>query len=140
MAEGCGMTRGKGAAPLPDLDDEELKRRLAPLADAALPAGQGRGSPSRVPPHSLPAAPAPMPVPLLPIVPPVPVPAPRLPAAKPPRKGIEFLLPETVVTEIKTRAAQRGVTATTLLLELLRDAGYSVTEADFTDLRRLPRR
>ena len=79
-----------------------------------------------------------MPVPLLPIVPPVP--APRPPAAKPPRKGIEFLLPETVVTEIKTRAAQRGVTATILLLELLRDAGYPVTEADFTDLRRLPRR
>jgi hypothetical protein len=134
------MTRGKGAAPLPDLDDEELKRRLAPLADAALPAGQGRGSPSRVPPPSPPAAPAPMPVPLLPIVPPVPVPAPRPSAVKPPRKGIEFLLPETVVTEIKTRAAQRGVTATILLLELLRDAGYPVTEADFTDLRRLPRR
>ena len=134
------MTRGKGAAPLPDLDDEELKRRLAPLADAALPAGQGRGSPSRVFPPSPPAAPAPMPVPLLPIVPPVPAPVPRPPAAKPPRKGIEFLLPETVVTEIKTRAAQRGVTATILLLELLRDAGYPVTEADFTDLRRLPRR
>ena len=134
------MTRGKGAAPLPDLDDEELKRRLAPLADAALPAGQGRGSPSRVSLPSPPATPAPMPVPLLPIVPPVPVPAPRPPAAKPPRKGIEFLLPETVVTEIKTRAAQRGVTATILLLELLRDAGYPVTGADFTDLRRLPRR
>ena len=134
------MTRGKGAAPLPDLDDEELKRRLAPLADAALPAGQGRGSPSRVPPPSLPSPLAPMPDPLLPIVPPIPVPAPRLPAAKPPRKGLEFLLPETVVTEIKTRAAQRGVTATILLLELLRDAGYPVTEADFTDLRRLPRR
>ncbi len=132
------MTRGKGAAPLPDLDDEELKRRLAPLADAALPAGQERGSPSRVPPPSPPAAPASMPVPLLPIVSPVPVP--RSPAVKPPRKGIEFLLPETVVTEIKTRAAQRGVTATILLLELLRDAGYPVTEADFTDLRRLPRR
>jgi hypothetical protein len=126
--------------PLPDLDDEELKRRLAPLAGAALPAGQGRGNPSPVPPPSSPAAPTPMPAPLLPIVPPVPVPAPRPPAAKPPRKGIEFLLPETVVTEIKTRAAQRGVTATILLLELLRDAGYPVTEADFTDLRRLPRR
>jgi len=132
------MTRGKGAAPLPDLDDEELKRRLAPLADAALPAGQGRGSPSRVLPPSPPTPLAPMPAPLLTIVPPVP--APGLPAAKPPRKGIEFLLPETVVTEIKTRAAQRGVTATILLLELLRDAGYPVTEADFTDLRRLPRR
>jgi hypothetical protein len=134
------MTRVKGATPLPDLDDEELKRRLAPLADAALPPGQGRGSPSRVPPPSPPAAPAPMPVPFLPIVPPVPVPASRPPAVKPPRKGIEFLLPETVVTEIKTRAAQRGVTATILLLELLQDAGYPVTEADFTDLRRLPRR
>ncbi len=134
------MTRGKGTAPLPDLDDEELKRRLAPLTNAALPAGQGRGVPSPVPAPSPPAASAPMPFPLSPIVAPVAVPAQRPLAAKPPRKGIEFLLPETVVTEIKTRAAQRGVTATILLLELLRDAGYPVTEADFTDLRRLPRR
>ncbi len=96
---------------LPDLDDAEMKRRLQPLADAVLP------------------------------------PAPRsadMPAsassARRPRKGIEFLLPEPVVTEIKMRAAQRGTSATILLLELLQENGYPVTPEDFTDLRKVPRR
>ncbi len=93
-------------APLPDLSDEDIKRRLEPLAAQVLP--------SRGPT--------------------------KAPAAKPPRKGIEFLLPEPVVTELKTRAAQRGITATTLIMELLQREGYPVTEADFTDLRKQPRR
>lgn len=104
--------------PLPDLDlnDDELRRRLDPLS-ATLPAGQARGGATPV------------------------VTAVRAaPPAKPPRRGIEFLLPDMVVTEIKTRAARRGVTATILLLELLREAGYPVVEADFTDLRKQPRR
>jgi hypothetical protein len=110
--------------PLPDLDlnDDELRRRLDPLS-AALPAGQARGV----------TAPAPAPAPVVAAVR-------AAPPAKPPRRGIEFLLPDAVVTEIKTRAARRGVTATILLLELLREAGYPVVEADFTDLRKQPRR
>jgi len=60
--------------------------------------------------------------------------------AKPKRQKVEFLLPEPVVLEIKTRAARRQISGTTLLLEVLRDAGYPVTEADFVDLRKLPRR
>lgn len=104
--------------PLPDLDlnDDELRRRLDPLS-ATLPAGQARG-----------------------VAAPVVAAVRAAPLAKPPRRGIEFLLPDTVVTEIKTRAARRGVTATILLLELLREAGYPVVEADFTDLRKQPRR
>jgi hypothetical protein len=118
------MSKSKGA-PLPDLDDDELVRRLQPLAESVLPPGQGRG-------RGAPPAEAPVASP--------PKPAAAAPVAKPPRTGIEFLLPEAVVTDIKTRALQRGVTATVLLLEVLRDAGYPVTDADFTDLRKLPRR
>jgi len=125
------MTARKGAAVLPDLGDDELVRRLQPLADAVLPAGQGRGGPPAAPPADT-SAPRPLtPTPVAPLA--------TVPA-KPPRKGIEFLLPEAVVTEIKTRALQRGLSATVLLLEVLRDAGYPVTEADFTDLRKLRRR
>lgn len=59
---------------------------------------------------------------------------------KPKRQKTEFLLPEPVVLEIKTRAARRQISATTLLLEVLRDAGYPVTKEDFVDLRKLPRK
>jgi hypothetical protein len=93
------------------MDDAEMKRRLQPLADAVLPrAPKAVESP------------------------------PPVRGSKPPRKGIEFLLPEPVVTEIKMRAAQRGVSATLLLLELLQANGYPVTPEDFTDLRKTPRR
>ena len=51
------------------------------------------------------------------------------------RKGIEFMLPEAVILALKTRAAQRGVSATVLMLEVLRDAGFPVEPADFIDLR-----
>jgi hypothetical protein len=102
------------APVLPDVDDEAFRAKLAPLAQAVLPA----------------AAPA---LALNPVVTSNP---PRPRPQKPPRKGIEFLLPELVVTELKTRAAQRGVTATVLLMELLQQNGYPVTEADFTDLRK----
>lgn len=106
---------------LPEIDDDELKRRLAPLADETLPPSQTRGEGRAPPPAPMGTLPAP-------------------PPAKPPRKGIEFLLPAAVVTEIKTRAAQRGTSATLLLLELLEREGYPVTAADYLDLRRQPRR
>ena len=96
---------------LPDLDDAEMKRRLQPLADAVLPQTTRHTD---------------MPT--------------SMQGARRPRKGIEFLLPEPVVTEIKMRAAQRGISATTLLLELLQANGYPVTSDDFTDLRKVPRR
>ena len=103
----------KAPPSLPDIldDDAAFKARMAPLAERILPQ---------------------------PIFQPPP-PPPVLKTRKPPRKGIEFLLPEPVVTELKTRAAQRGVTATILLMELLQREGYPVTEADFTDLRKLRR-
>jgi hypothetical protein len=125
---------------LPDINDDELKRRLAPLTASILPAGAPRLPTASPAPAPAPAAEPPAivqapPPPVIVAAPPTPA-----PAARPPRKGIEFLLPERVVGEIKMRAAQRGISATILLLELLRDAGYPVVEADFTDLRKAPRR
>lgn len=99
--------------PIPDIDDEVLKRQLRPLAEQVLPPSAGQ-------PHRSPPAPSAV--------------------VKSPRKGIELLLPETVVIEIKTRAAARGVSASVLILELLRDSGYPVVDADFIDLRKAPRR
>jgi hypothetical protein len=110
--------------PLPDLDDQALIRRLEPLKARVLP-----GAASVPPPVSI-AAPPPPAGPALP----------RPFTERRPRKGIEFLLPEPIVTEIKTRVAQRGVSATILLLEMLRDAGYPVLDDDFLDLRKTPRR
>ncbi len=99
--------------PLPDIEDSdaEFRARLAPLAERVLPRGAVNAPPS----------------------------LPSKPPSKPPRKGIEFLLPEPVVTALKTKAAQRGVTATVLLMELLQREGYPITKADFTDLRKVRR-
>jgi hypothetical protein len=52
----------------------------------------------------------------------------------------EFLMPEPVRMEMRIRAAKRGISASKLLLEILRDAGYPVSDADFVDLRKLPRK
>jgi hypothetical protein len=96
--------------PLPDLDDAALAERLRPL-ETVLPGRRSLSTPSPV------AAPT-----------------------KPPRQGMEFLLPVPVIRQLKAHAAERGVSATVLLLEILRDAGYPVTEADFLDLRRITRK
>lgn len=136
-------------APLPDIDDEVFKQRLAPLARAVLPAvsggtptdedtGQPRDRDNGIPdvrtsgsqesvevetraPAVLEAAPAPRPT-------------------RGPRRGVEFLLPERVVIALKTEAAQKGTSMSVRVLEVLRDAGYPVTDQDFIDLRKLPRR
>ena len=138
-------------AALPDIDDEVFKQRLAPLARAVLPAGSERGTldiasgnpESRkaddpgvrhagIPEErrgelvtSQKAAPAV-------------VGAPR--PARGPRRGVEFLLPEQVVIALKTEAAQRGTSMSVRVLEILRDAGYPVSDQDFIDLRKLPRK
>ena len=61
-------------------------------------------------------------------------------AARGPRKGVEFLLPDRVVQALRMAAAQDGVTMSVKLLEVLRNAGYPVIDEDFIDLRRLPKR
>jgi hypothetical protein len=64
----------------------------------------------------------------------------RTRAARGPRKGVEFLLPDRVVQALRVAAAQDGVTMSVKLLEVLRTAGYPVIDEDFVDLRRLPKR
>jgi len=140
----------KAPTPLPDIDDEAFRAKLAPLAKAILPpqgkAGEGsptthegrvvdiaavRDAAEATATRAAPALFEPSPAPGA-------APAPR--PAKPPRKGMEFLLPEAVVRQLKTEAAARGVSATVILMELLRDAGYPITDDDFLDLRKEPRR
>jgi len=60
--------------------------------------------------------------------------------ARGPKKGVEFLLPERIVAALKVAAAQEGTSMTVKVLEALRAAGYPVSDADFVDLRKLPRR
>ncbi len=135
------MSAKRSSAAIPDLDDVTLAEQLAPLK-AMLP-GSRQALPDSPPPSLPPALSA-----ADPVGPPAPSPAaaeelqtlPRPVQERRPRKGIEFLLPEPIVTEIKTRAAQRGVSATILLLGMLRDVGYPVLDEDFLDLRKTPRR
>ena|SRR5579872_2150600 len=61
-------------------------------------------------------------------------------AARGPKKGVEFLLPERVVSALKIAAAKDGTSMSVKVLEALRDAGYPITTADFVDLRKLPKR
>jgi len=61
-------------------------------------------------------------------------------AARGPKKGVEFLLPARVVSALKVAAAQEGTSMTVKVLEALRAAGYPITDADFVDLRKLPKR
>lgn len=139
------------AATLPDIDDEVFKERLAPLARAVLPAGPERTSP-RVDGNSLAERGAggsdsrhagisdirndelgTSQMPVLPTVA-------ALRPTRGPRRGVEFLLPEQVVIALKTEAAQRGTSMSVRVLEILRNAGYPVSDQDFIDLRKLPRK
>jgi hypothetical protein len=61
-------------------------------------------------------------------------------AARGPKRGVEFLLPERVVSALKVAAAKDGTSMSVKVLEALRDAGYPITTADFVDLRKLPKR
>ncbi len=138
-------------ATLPDIDDEVFKERLAPLARAVLPTGPERTSPridgknpaernagssesryagtSDIRDNELGAS-------QILVLPTVATPRPT----RAPRRGVEFLLPEQVVIALKTEVAQRGTSMSVRVLEILRDAGYPVTDEDFIDLRKLPRK
>jgi hypothetical protein len=56
------------------------------------------------------------------------------------KKRFEYLIPERVGRALAEDAAARGVSATTRLLEVLRDAGYPVIQEDMIDLRKMPKR
>ena len=64
----------------------------------------------------------------------------RVEAARGAKRRFEYLIPERVGRALATDAAARGVSATTRLLEILRDAGYPVIQEDLVDLRKMPKR
>lgn len=104
--------------PLPDIEDsdEALAARLRPLVAAVVPGGAALPPPPEPPRRGRPPK------------------APKVP--KPPRSQIELLLPNAVIAKLKAEAFKRNISTTTRVLEILRDAGYPVTKADFQDNRR----
>lgn len=64
----------------------------------------------------------------------------RIEAARGTKRRFEYLIPERVGRALASDAATRGISATTRLLEVLRDAGYPVIREDLIDLRKMPKR
>jgi hypothetical protein len=57
-----------------------------------------------------------------------------------PKRRFEYLIPQRVGEALAKDAARQGKSATVLLLEVLRDAGYPVIPEDLIDLRKERRR
>jgi hypothetical protein len=170
---------GRKPSALPDITDEDFRRRLDPLAQAVVPgaaparrtervaaqnddnsesdirtpseAGEGRwlnispdnrisGSPAAISrsqptPSDLPTSPSRLADRIAAITH-----QEEVRAARGPKKGVEFLLPERVVAALRLAAAQERTSMTVKVLEALKLAGYPISDADFVDLRRLPKR
>ncbi len=153
-------------AALPDIDDALFKARLKPLADSVLPrigpalessqvAATAQAAPLEAPaPKGVEAAGPDLhtsnsgvpdirnagspdyqapPFAALHVVE-------QTRAARGPRRGVEFLLPERVVAALRVEAAESGVSLSIKLLEILRNSGYPVIDEDFVDIRKLPKR
>jgi hypothetical protein len=56
------------------------------------------------------------------------------------KRRFEYLIPDRVGRALAEDAAAQGKSATTRLLEVLRDAGYPVIQEDLIDLRKMPKR
>jgi len=61
-------------------------------------------------------------------------------AARGAKRRFEYLIPDRVGKALADDAARRGVSATTRLLEVLRESGYPVIPEDLVDLRKMPKR
>lgn len=119
---------------LPDLEEEDsaFQRRMRPLVEQALPKDrkpinqekQTSGNPDRRTSGLVGAAQQ----------------LERVEAARGAKRRFEYLIPERVGRALASDAAARGVSATTRLLEILRDAGYPVIQEDLVDLRKMPKR
>lgn len=119
---------------LPDLEEEDsdFQRKMRPLVEQALPKDrkpvsqerQTSGSPDRRMSGLVGAAQQ----------------LERVEAARGAKRRFEYLIPERVGRALAADAAARGVSATTRLLEILRDAGYPVIQEDLVDLRKMPKR
>jgi hypothetical protein len=142
------------SAPTPASTEEPL-RGLTALEQAAPREGQGRGGDSPDYPDDRRTAAGPSPRGRLPHSEPSPARtatsalAERIAAithveevraARGPKKGVEFLLPERIVSALKVAAAKDGTSMTVKVLEALKTGGYPVADEDFIDLRKLPKR
>ena len=119
---------------LPDLDDDDsaFQRKMRPLVEQALPNDRKSGMPDnhiygkskgRSVGH-VEAAQA----------------VERIETTRGMKKRFEYMIPERVGKALANDAARRGISATTRLLEVLRDSGYPVIPEDLIDLRKLPKR
>ena len=128
------MSRKPRLPNLPDLeeDDSAFRKRMQPLVENALPKDRKPVSPDvriNVSPEDrtsgyVAAAQQ----------------VERVEAARGAKRRFEYLIPERVGRALATDAANRGLSATTRLLEVLRDAGYPVIQEDLVDLRKMPKR
>jgi len=124
----------KPAPSLPDLDDDDsvFRRKMGPLVEQALPKDRKSirtdnritGTPDQRSSGHVGAAQA----------------VERIEVMRGAKKRFEYLIPERVGRALANDAASRGVSATTRLLEVLRDSGYPVIPEDLVDLRKLPKR
>lgn len=119
---------------LPDLDDDDsaFQKKMRPLVELALPKDRKSGKPDSqiagIPENRkadyVGAAKA----------------VERIEITRGAKKRFEYMLPERVGKALADDAASRGISATTRLLEVLRDSGYPVIPEDLIDLRKLPKR
>ena len=127
------MTR-KSPPSLPDLDDEDaaFHQKMRPLVEQTLPKDRINGSPDirksegkEKRKSGLVGAAQQLE---------------RIEAARGIKKRFEYVIPERVGKALAVDAANRGISATTRLLEVLREAGYPVIQEDMVDLRKMPKR
>ena len=126
------MNRSKTSSPLPDLDEDvDFRARMKPLLEQTLPADRrfsisvNRNSGSQdVEAGLLEAARQQA----------------RIEATRGAKRRFEYLIPERVGRALAADAAKHGMSATTRLLHVLRDAGYPVIQEDLIDLRKMPKR
>jgi hypothetical protein len=124
----------KPAPSLPDLDEDDstFRRKMGPLLDKTLPKDRKPlRSDNRITPQPdkrnsglVGAAQA----------------VERIETTRGIKKRFEYLIPERVGKALAADASNRGMSATTRLLEVLRDSGYPVIPEDLVDLRKLPKR
>lgn len=127
------MTR-KPKVTLPDIedDDDTFRSKMRPLVDKTVPNNRNSGIPdirnyAKTDDHK----------------PGLVVAAQqqeRIEATRGVKRRFEYVIPERVGRALATDAASRGLSATSRLLEVLRDAGYPVIPEDLIDLRKMPKR
>ena len=133
------MTRKPVA--LPDLDDDaDFRRKLSPLLNTALPEERKPVQPdvrkSGAPDNQEPVTSKGRPTGRVSAA----EKQARIEELRGAKRRFEYLIPERVGRALAEDAAAQGKSATTRLLEVLRDAGYPVIQEDLIDLRKMPKR